>query len=270
MALFTASGHRSAPFVLLLGILVSGPAATALAGDPVIRFDHASTVACTDVTPEGFGRLRPGEKLIEVPLQVSVHLVSGHPAAVEEVRIELSDADHRMQVESFSPETTLESQLADDIKVTKTTESSKSLGASLGGEAPVVLGDAVAHVTPSLSGGFSKGDVVTETIRRRAPMEALVVAGTIESAHGVFFKLRPSPQTTLEGVHRLTVRFIVPESWRADELTIACSATGRDEVLWIKQRATWARHRGSVAVYLAGDAGARRAAERYARLMACN
>ncbi len=240
----------------------------ATASDPVVHFDFAPTVACADVGSGEFRADHPGKKLIEVAIAVSVSVEAGDAAKVEEIRVQLSDAGRRLRVESFSPETTLESEYTDDIQVTTTTESNKSIGASLGGEAPVVLGDLVAHVTPTINGAYSKTDAETQTAFRKAPRTALVVAGTVESAHGVFFKLRPSPQTTLEGVHELAVRFVVPENWRADELSLQCSATGQDKVLWIKQQATWAEWSGSIAVYLAGDAEARDAAERFARRVA--
>ncbi|MEM9354419.1 MAG: hypothetical protein AAGA92_15540 [Planctomycetota bacterium] len=265
--MFVPLATRNLFAAALLATAFSAPR-DAAASDPVVHFDFAPTAACADVGSEQFLADHPGKKLIEIAVEVSVSVEAGDASKVEEIRVQLSDAGRRLRVESFSPQTTLESEYTDDIQVTTTTESNKAIGASLGGEAPVVLGDLVAHVTPTINGSFSKAEAETQTAFRKAPRTALVVAGTVDSAHGVFFKLRPSPQTTLEGVHELVVRFVVPENWRADELSLQCSATGEDKVLWMKQQATWAERHGSIAVYLAGDAEARDAAEQFARRVA--
>ena len=269
----------SVPFVRWIGLLVSlsltashltandFTASRAQAEQPSLAFDFGSTAECRDVTPdpvsEEAGDLYAGQKLVELKLRVSVHLLAGKISDVEEVRIEIGDCDSRIRVESFSPNTRLESHLSDDVTWTKTTESGKTLAASLGGEAPVPLGDVVAHILPSVTGGLSGREVVTETQVRRAPQIAVVASGTIGQEHGVFFKLRASPQTTLEGSHELTIRFIVPENWRGDALHVCCHATGQEKFLWIKQQASWARTCAPLAIYLAGDLEARIAAQRF-------
>jgi len=251
------------------GLLVclSLTASGAQAGTPSLVFDFGRTAECRDVTSERLGPqtadLYPGQKLVELKLRVSVHLLAGKISDVEEVRIEIGDCDSRIRVESFAPSTRLESNLSKDITSTKITESGKKLAASLGGEAPVPLGDLVAHVLPSVNGGFTQREVLTETQVRRAPQVAVVASGTIGQEHGVFFKLRASPQTTLEGSHELSVRFIVPENWRGDALRVCCRATGQEKFLWTKQQATWARTCAPLAIFLAGDLEARIAAERH-------
>ena len=168
-----------------------------------------------------------------------------------------------MRVHSFQPGTTLENRHSDDIYRSHTKEQSKSLGATLGGEAPVPLGEVVAHVTPSISAGLSDREVITETEHRLAPQHVVVASGTIGQEHGVFFKLRSSPLSSLEGVHELTVRFIVPDNWRGDSVRVCCQATGQDRFLWMKQQTTWANTCATVAIYLAGDLKARQAAQRF-------
>jgi hypothetical protein len=203
------------------------------------------------------------EKIVEFRLRVSLHLLSGNPADVEEVRVEIGDCNGRMRVHSFEPMTRLESQHTKEIKRSTTSEQTKSLGASLGGEAPVPLGGVVAHVTPTVSGGLSNREVVTETEYRVPPQQVVVASGTIGEEHGVFFKLRSSPLSSLEGVHELVVRFVVPENWRGDSVRVCCQATGQEKFLWMKQQSTWAHTCGTVALYLAGDPQARQAALKY-------
>lgn len=242
-------------------IVAGGTAADA--GSPEVAFDFGRTTECRNVTPTESADVIRDEKIIELRLRVSVHLLSGDPADVEEVRVEIGDCDGRMRVHSFEPMTRLESQHAKEIKRSTTSEQTKSLGASLGGEAPVPLGEVVAHVTPTVSGGLSNREIVTETEYRIPPQQVVVASGTIGEEHGVFFKLRSSPLSSLEGVHELVVRFIVPENWRGDSVHVCCQATGQEKFLWMKQQSTWAHTCGTVALYLAGDPQARQAALRY-------
>ena len=236
-----------------------------LAEDPMIAFDFGRTAECRDVTPVESQEIYPDEKVVELKLNVSVHLLAGNMSDVDEIRIEIGDCDHRMRVHSFEPSTRLESKMSEDIQWTKTTEKNKTFGASLGGEAPVPLGDVVAHVTPSMTGGVAHREVVTETQTRIAPKHVVVASGTVDQQRGVFFKLKPTPQTTLEGVHELTVRFTVPDTWRGDSLRVSCQALGQEKFLWLKQPKTWATLRAPIAVYLAGDIKARTAAKLHVR-----
>ena len=235
----------------------------ALAGSPQVAFDFGSIAECVDVTPTDSEAIYPGEKIVELKLRVSVHLLSGNIGDVEEVRIEVGDSDNRMRVHSFAPGTLLTSHLSQDIEWSKTTEETNTFGASLGGELPTPVGGLIAHVTPTISGGTSNREKITEKQVRVAPKFAVVASGTISQEHGVFFKLRSSPQNSLEGTHELTVRFIVPENWRGDSVRVCCQATGTEKVLWMKQQTTWAHTCSGVALYLAGDARARQAAIRF-------
>ena len=246
---------------LLVGLSLT--AGNALAGQPSLAFDFGQTAKCRVVMQEQNDTLAHNQKLVELQLRVSVHLLAGNIRDVEEVRIELTDCDSRIRVDSFLPITRLESRLSQDIVWTETTEKGKSLSASLGGEAALPMGDVVAQVLPSVKGGLTNRKVLVETQVRRAPRYAVVTSGTIAQEHGVFFKLRASPQSTLEGSHALTVRFVVPKNWRGDALRVCCQATGQEKFLWSSQQATWSHTCSPLAIYLAGDREARFAAEKH-------
>ncbi len=233
-----------------------------VAGSPQIAFDFGRIAECVEIADENV-LLTPGEKLVELKLRVSVHLIAGKLSDVEEVRIEVGDPQNQMRVHSFSPSTQMASHLGGDIEWSRTTEEGHSIGASLGGELPTPVGGLIAHVTPTISGGTTNSEKITEKQLRLAPKFAVVASGTISQEHGVFFKLRSSSQSSLEGTHDLIVRFVVPENWRADSVRVCCQATGTEKVLWMKQQATWAHTCAPVVLYLAGDVEARRAAIRY-------
>jgi hypothetical protein len=237
----------------------------AAAADPQLGFDFGRTIECRDVTPPEFAEAYPDERIVECTVRLSVYLEGGDIGDVESLRVEINDCDQRLRVYDFAPRTLLASELAADVEVTTTTESTHEIGASLGGELPACIGGVVAHVTPTINAAKGGREVVTEKQVRVAPKQVVVASGTIHQEHGVYFTLRPSPQTSLEGVHDLTVAFIVPTTWRGDAVRVSCHATGQQKVLWVKQQKVWAETASGVALYLAGDLEARRAAERRVR-----
>jgi hypothetical protein len=257
--------HFSPISVWLSCLLLVTSSAVVRADSPSIAFDFGRTAECREVTPDEEAVLFPHEKIVELRLRVSVHLLEGRLDDVEEVRIEIGDCDSLIRVHDFAPSTRLESRHTGDIRRSTTTEHSGKLAASLGGELPVPLGDAVARVAPTINGGITNREVVTETENRVAPQHVVVASGTIGNEHGVFFKLKSSPLSSLEGVHEMTVRFIVPDTWRGDSVRVCCKATGQEKFLWIKQQSTWGHVCAPVALYLSGDLKARQAAHRYAK-----
>ncbi len=258
------AGRRLATLALVL--LFSSPTGQqALAVEPALSFDFGRTIECTDVTPPEFAEARPDQRLIECTLRLSVYLESGDIHDVQAIRVEIADVDRRLRVFDFSPSTRLESEFADAIQTTKTTETSHSFSASLGGELPAGVGGLVAHVTPTVGGGKGGKETIKEVQKRVAPQEAVIASGTIDHEHGVFFTLRPSPTTSLEGVHELSVKFIVPAKWRGDAVRVSCQATGQQKMLWMKQQKVWAEMASAIALYQSGDNAARLAAERQVR-----
>jgi hypothetical protein len=256
---------HSAPrlvFALVVLFSVGGSSDEVRADEPALTFDFSRALECRDVTPAEYAALYPDERIVEATLRLSVHLTGGAISDVGEIRVEIVDGDSRLRVHDFAPRTRLESEYAAAIETTKTVESNHSFSASLGGEIPC-LGGGVANVTPSIGGGTGGKEVVTEKLKRVAPMQAVVASGTMNEEHGVFFTLRPSPTGTLEGVHELSVQFVVPAMWRGEALRVTVQATGEQKVLWMKQQAVWGYKTTPVALYLAGDTGARRAAMKF-------
>lgn len=259
------SAHFAHPlFPAIIAIHALLPQARAVAIDPMLSFDFGRALACHDVTPEQFGEQYPHERIVECTLRLSVYLVSGDVSHVDAIRVEISDRDVRLRVHDFAPRTRLESEFSGDIEWTKTTESSHSLGASLGGELPC-LGGVKANVTPSINGGMGGKEIVTESQKRIAPKQVAVASGTMNEEHGVFFILRPTPTSSLEGVHELSVQFVVPAQWRGDAVRVNVQASGDQKTLWMKQQKVWAHKSTGVALFLDGDVAARRAAQRLVR-----
>ncbi|HVT30213.1 MAG TPA: hypothetical protein VHE81_19530 [Lacipirellulaceae bacterium] len=202
---------------------------------PYVEFDIAPMAECRDVTPPQRIAQYPNERLIEVSLPISARFRGVSMDDVDELDIEVNGAAAGLRVEDFSPTTQLASDISHDIETTTTTTTGRSLDGSLGGTFPVPGADAVAHLTPTISGGITGCDTSTEKINRLPPKHAVVVSGTSSEGRGVFFKLKRYSQTSLEGVHQLSVTFVAPRFWQWSEIRVACTAHGERKLLWIKQ-----------------------------------
>ncbi len=247
--MFGRRGTHASSVLKALVLLLSS-AGVAQAGEPpVVLFDVPKRLVAREVIEPAVAN---PYRLVEVTVPVSTRVAKGDVGKVQEVTIEIDGGCAALVVHDFAPQTTLGSDLADDIKVTTTTEKSMSLDATLGGQSPIPIGDVVAHVTPSISAGNRNRTAETKTTSRLAPRRPTVVSGTISEGRGVFFQLRPSTQTTLEGQQQLSVVFRVPDDWTIGHLDIRCWARGQRQILWFDQPQTWGSIRRQVAVTIAG------------------
>ena len=217
-----------------------------------VEFDFARSAECHDVTPPERTEQYPNERLIEVRLPLSVRIRGMRTDDVEELDMEINGAATGLRVHSFSPPTQLASDLSKEIETTTTTKKEHSLGATLGGALPVPHATVVAQVSPSINANTSTSDTVTEKLNRLPPKYAVVVSGTSSDGRGVFFKLKRSSQTSLEGVHELVVVFVAPVEWQHGEVSVVCSARGTWKVLGITQPTTFSRATGAVQLQIAG------------------
>jgi hypothetical protein len=232
-------------------ILVTMMAGSALAG-PYVEFDFARAAECRDVTPIHPSGQQANGRHIEFVLPMSVRFHGLTADDVDELDIEINAAAAGLRVVDFSPTTQLSSDVAKPIETTTTTTRARSLDATLGGELPLPYAEVVAHLAPSINAGISGSETEVEKMKRLPPKHAIVVSGTSSEGRGVFYKLKRSSQTSLEGVHELSVKFVVPAGWRGGDVRVGCSARGRRKVLWLKQTATVGRAAGTVRLYPAG------------------
>jgi hypothetical protein len=96
------------------------------------------------------------------------------------------------------------------------------------------------------------------------PQETVLASGTVQYGHGVFFKLKPSTQTTLEGKKSFSAIFAVPRGWRGGCLKVQCQALGLDRgiVPNLDREVPSGLATFYLALYLAGDDQAESLAQR--------
>ena len=84
-------------------------------------------------------------------------------------------------------------------------------------------------------------------------------SGTIHRGSGVYFKLKPARQITLEGAKEFRTVLKVPIDWTADQLQIRCEALGTESssVPGFQSDKTYAKQLFSVALYQEGNTDAK-------------
>ncbi|MCC9605214.1 hypothetical protein LOC69_04890 [Blastopirellula sp. JC733] len=247
------SSFRSVPFGLLVTLATLSSVTLAIAGP--VNFDVGYRIACRDVTPDDYVG---DEKLIEAKFVVSSLVAYEAENDLLQFVIRIESGDPRMTAVDYSPRTTLENTLTGGMQIERKKENDASLGANLTGKYDGI-------VSGNLSGGASRKDSITTKYELRSPVELIAASGTIHRGAGVYFKLKPARQTTLEGAKEYTCIFRVPRNWTRGLASVYCDALGEESSTLspLDSRRNFARQTFRVALYLDIDADARRAAENY-------
>lgn len=243
-------------------------AAVATASDPKVAFDVSYVVACRDITPEEFAVAHPGRRLIEAHVQVSVRLLEGREEGLHEIVVEITSPERRLHVVDFAPKTEVTSEIEGTFQIVETKEEANSLEASLGGNVALEYGLAKGQAAPRAGAAHTSRQLATETYHRLPPKQLLLAAGTMNRQHGVFFKLKPSSQASLEGVHEFRCHYLVPDTWRGDWIEVACRARTPSRRYLTDNLVSCGACRVRLGLYLEGDVAARTAALHVARTQA--
>jgi len=199
-----------------VSVVLSTTAGEAFPGPP-ISFDVAHLVTAEDIASPEFREARPGFKLVKIELLVSTMVDSKAADDVLETMFVVETTSPQAMVEDFAPQTTLQSPYAGNISKEERTE--YDLSARVTGKQLVI---------PELSadGVVSANRKTSETEKVEILPELSVVAasGTIDRGRGVYFRFSRSKQNSLEGTTGLSLILAVPEHWKADILTLRCTA----------------------------------------------
>jgi len=260
-----AAGRQAKVIGLLSVVMLALPPGRVDAQPPRVEFDVEYSVECLDVTPESFAGVYPDEKIVEMTLAATVWIVEGGEEDLHELTLAVTSPDRRMRVFDFLPQTQLESEVSGEISVVRSTESIRSLGASLNGHFAAPHGIVAAQASPSGNATATSRDELKESSQKIPAKTAVLISGTIDGGHGVLFKFKRSVQDSLEGTKQFTCRFIVPREWRGDWIRVACRARGHDRQLVFDKLVDVGRADFSVGLYLAGDRPAKQAALSLAR-----
>ncbi len=224
----------------------------ARADAPHVRFDVSYVVACRDVTPPEFAAMNPGERLVEAAFHISSLLNRGSEGDLSQLFFQIESPEKTVRVVDHLPRTELFTPYAGTIAVEKRTESGASIGLSARPNLEVVSLDASAQASTKRGSNIR--------YEMLPPQELLAASGTVDRERGVYFKLKPSSQTSLEGSRQFIVLFRVPAVWRGDVVHVHCRAEGIRRGLWRSLDTRESCGGGSflVTLYTEGDEAARR------------
>ena len=250
--------------LVMLAVPLSSPA---VANQPKVDFDLGYVVECHDVTPQAFALLHPDEKVVEANLRVSVRMDKGDEKDVEQMQFEITSPGGRLRVIDFLPRTQVQPEAADSIEVVKTSETIRSLGATIGTTLAISSGfnqsQGGATFTSAMPAGNANAthrNELKETTKKIPQGKAVIASGTLANEHGLFFKLRRTPAGTFEGIKPFSFRFVVPSDWRGDWLVLSCEARGMVKRYFFKSSEVIGARKAFLALHLAGDAVAERVA----------
>ncbi len=234
---------------------------TVYGGEACVHFDVAETVACRTLSIDSSTRqVGNGEMLIEASFDVSSLIRLGSEDDLLQYLYVIESPERTVRVVDYTPKNQLAPLLASNVDVSQQTEKSASLGFNANGTTGAVL-----NASANASGG-SKAATSTQ-FELLAPMHLLASSGTASRGAAVYFKLKPSRQTSLDGARQFTVVFRVPRNWRADYVRLRCAAFGRNVAgaRGHHPRPVCGSAEFLVGLYLEGDSRAKEAARELAR-----
>lgn len=224
---------------LWLGLLM----AMVLAGAPPVRFDVPPMIPA-QVTSYSPQPQFPNSQCIDMELSISAFLESTFAGQVEEMVLQIDSHRRDLQVADFAPRTELATATQGQVNVSEVFRQDRD-AAIQGAAAYPGVGWAKGHAS------FQDHVDIQKSYLEKAPAHVLTAAGTTGRRTGVYFKLRKSPQNSLEGEHPTRIRWVVPNGWRGDLLEVSCVAFGKAGHGGTRELA---RQRFLVAAYIAGDA----------------
>ncbi len=187
---------------------------------PVVKFNADQIVECRDVTPKGYSEKYPDKKQIEMVLRISAKLIKGVESDLDYLEYKIFDENEKksLYLSDYMPKTQVNTDILDPVAVVEWKGNSSS---------------AKYHVVSRKDETEASAKVEFEKWRssrldyRRLPAQQLLTAsGIAERGYGVFFKLKPYSQHTLEGDRSFSCIFTVPQKWRGENLSVSCEAIG--------------------------------------------
>jgi hypothetical protein len=224
-----------------------------------VRFDVGDIIACADVVPSaehvpGHGTYIPrGYALIEAKFAISAFVHYGQEDNLVQFVYVVENPNRSARMVAWAPANELVSDVSGAIRIKRQQERNNNFDLSASGQ-----------FEPFLSANAKLTDSTRQTqdfdFQAEAPKHILTASGTLSRGYGVYFKLLPSSQTSLEGSRSFSLTFCVPSEWRADWLKIACAAysrprTGRST----RSEPICGSNTFLVAIYRSGDEEARQA-----------
>ena len=222
-----------------------------------VAFDVNPLAPARETRTSGLLNQLPNSRMVDVQLDVSALFTPGDVAVVTEYTVRIVSRHEDVQVADYSPRTELQSDVFGPMQISQEGDRVREAAIRGAGGYPGV---------GSAQGYAYYHDNSHETVHyaKKPSMELVNAAGTLERRRGVYFKVRQSSQTTLEGARPFRIVFEVPNSWRADLLDVTIEAAGLENS-HSKRPRVLSTQQFVVALYQESDDNAANAATRYVR-----
>lgn len=245
---------RYSLLILLVGLL----ARPAWAGDAA-KFDVPPLAACRDITTPDFQWHYPGQRLWETKINVSLLSRQVDEGRISQILVRIDNPRRVLRVVDYAPRTTLTTDVQGTLRRDHHSESTRNLDFAVRGGLPGFSGEA--------SGSARSRQTTDEQVERLPALSLLVASGTMQRGSGVYFKLKPSTRSTLEGSHEFTLWLAAPENWCGDFLRVRCEAFARESTLVpsLDESVPWGDQDFALALYCTGDEAGRKAADAFVR-----
>jgi len=218
----------------------------AVASFAAVQFDVQPLAPAVEVAAESLPRQMPASRLVQIKFDVSTIVPPEFHGAFEEALIKIVTRKPSVQVADYWPRTEMYSSIATPLSVAENYDRIRQASIQgVGGYPGVGSANGHAYFHDEL-----KRNVLYE---QRPPMQLLTAAGTIDRRSGVYFKLRSTPQTALEGARTFKLILEVPNAWRGDVLEFHAVAYGRKNADSNQSSKQLGEERFLVAVYNEGD-----------------
>ena len=222
-----------------------------------VAFDVNQMAPARESNSIGLMRQLPNSRMVEVQLDVSALFTPGDAAIVTEYTVRMVSRHEDVQVADYSPRTEMQSDVFGPMQISQEGDRVREAAIRGVGGYPGV---------GSAQGYAYYHDNSHETVHyaKKPSLELVNAAGTLERRRGVYFKVKQSSQTTLEGARPFRIVFEVPNSWRADLLDVTIEAAGLENA-HSKRPRVLSTQQFVVALYQEFDENAANTATRYVR-----
>jgi len=239
--------------VFLLATLVS----VCSTGFGQVAFDVNPMAPARESNSIGLLNQLPNSRMVDVQLDVSALFTPGDVGIVTEYTVRILSRHEDVQVADYEPRTELQSDVFGSMQINQEGERFREAAIrGVGGYPGVGTAQGYAY--------YHDNSRETVHYAKKPSLELVNAAGTLERRRGVYFKVKQSSQTTLEGARPFRIVFEVPNSWRADLLDITIEAAGYENS-HSKRSRVLSSQQFVVAVYQEYDENAANAATRYVR-----